>query len=78
MTKETIAYWSSQNRCKLSENIRLTKKQIHFITQMLEIEDPNKAADRFLELMALEGVAGSHIAMVIDLVVERMVKNGKL
>jgi hypothetical protein len=45
---------------------------------MLEIEDPNKAADRFLELMALEGVAGSHIAMVIDLVVERMVKNGKL
>jgi len=55
----------------MSEKIRLTKKQILFLTEWLETEDPNKAADRFIELMMLEHVDPQNISVVIDKIMKK-------
>ena len=50
----------------MSDKIGLTKKQILFLTEMLEIEDPSKAVDRFIELLAEQGVDPMYISEIID------------
>jgi hypothetical protein len=61
----------------LSENLRLTKKQILFLLEWLEETDYNKAAERFAKMMVEGGIDPSDMDLVIDkimVVVERKKK----
>jgi hypothetical protein len=55
----------------LGEKVRLTKKQVLFITEFLEIESPEKAAERVMEIMIEERMDPVEIGTVID----RAIKN---
>lgn len=54
----------------MSENIRLTKKQVTFLTQWLD-EDPERAAERFMELLLEQNIPSSKICEYIDKIIER-------
>lgn len=58
----------------MSEKIRLTKKQLHFVTQILEISDPDKAVERFMEIMIEERVDPSDIVILIDTILKKLEK----
>lgn len=55
----------------MSENIRLNKKQVSFLVQWVD-EDPEKAAERFMELMISERVPSSEICKYIDKIIEKI------
>jgi hypothetical protein len=55
----------------LSENVRLTQKQIRFLLEWLEEEIPEKAAEKFMELMVLERVDPSEISFVLDKIIAK-------
>lgn len=53
----------------MSENIRLTRKQVQFLLEWTELEDPEKAAEKFLELMVLERAPTSEISEYLDKII---------
>jgi len=57
----------------LSDKIRLTKKQVLFITEMLDEPNAERAAERFMEILAEERVDPAEISVYIDKIVIRMV-----
>jgi hypothetical protein len=61
----------------LGEKISLTKRQVKFITEMLEIEDPEKAAEFLMEMMVNEGVKANLICEVIDRSIKKLSERAK-
>ena len=57
----------------MSDKIRLTKKQVLFITEMLDEPNAERAAERFMEILAEERVDPAEISVYIDKIVIRMV-----
>ena len=39
----------------MGDSIKLTRQQIDYLIEMLEINTPEKAVERFVELMTMEG-----------------------
>ncbi len=58
----------------MSENVRLTQKQIKFLIQWLEIEDPEQAATKFMEILVDERVEPSEIGFVINKIIAKIEK----
>lgn len=58
----------------MSEKVRLTRKQVAFLKEMLEEEDAEKAATRFMELMVDVRAEPSDIAYYIDKIMGKMKK----
>lgn len=54
----------------MAENIRLNKKQVAFLMYWVD-EDPEKAAEKFMELMLEQKVPTSQICEYIDKIIER-------
>lgn len=78
MKKVCIVFSFSQiDRCQLSENVRLTKKQILFLQEWTEENDPDKASEIFLGWMISERVDPVDIGFLIDKIIQRIQKGKK-
>jgi len=58
-------------------DVRLTKKQVLFLIEWLEIEDPQKAADRFIEILSEQKADPIDIALYIDRIIKVVEKKKK-
>lgn len=54
--------------------IKLSRKQIEFISKMLEIPDSQVAIDKFCDIMLEERLSPNQMSKVIDIIMERMTK----
>ena len=55
-------------------SIRLNEKQLKFLMDMLEIDNPMAAAERFIEILLEEKLPPKDISPVINEIMRRMVK----
>lgn len=58
----------------MSDRIRLTKKQIDFVMEHTMELDPEKAVERFADLMIMERVDPTDMVILIDKLIQRMKK----
>jgi len=51
--------------------MKLTYEQVAFIVEKIGISDPQKAFERFAELMKLEGISPRKLPLVVQKLMER-------
>lgn len=54
--------------------VRLNKTQIKFLTEMLEIQDPLKAVEKFVEILLEEKLPPKDMGPVINEIIRRMAR----
>ncbi len=51
--------------------VKLNAKQLDFLREMLEIDEPKAAAQKFFDIMIEEKMDPQHIGEVIDLIMKK-------